>query len=314
MSAARVLADGFARRRRRWLIPATAICVVVAIGWRSCFVVEEGCLAVVQGAGRGSGPGVVPAGFSVKWPWQSVRHLDQRVRLLQLKPRERLTADHEPLVLQPCVCWRLSSEGAEQFLQSVGDVRLAESQLADLVWRELDREWAARRLVDWLHPAGDRDSSGDPPLLAIAARVARGCQAEAFARFGLDLLDVQLQRVGRPEGMTCDLLRLMQADRQRQIDRRRLEIEQQQAGLIADARRRADRILAEADVRAERVLAEGRDEAIRLENEARALSSDLTDYLLLLRDYRKLIASGSDVESKGPASQPVGPSPRPATP
>ncbi len=314
MSAAIALADSFMRRGRRWLVLAVAICVVAVLGWRSFFIVEEGCLAVVQRAGRGSEPAIIPAGFSVKWPWQHLCHLDKRVRLLQLKSREKLTADHEPLMLQPCVCWRVSSEGAEQFLQSVGDVRSAESQLSDLVWRELDRELAGRRLVDWLHPAGDRDSPGDPPLLAIVAKVTRRCQGEAFARFGLDLLDVQLLRFGRPESMTPDLLRLMQADRQRQIDRRRLGLDLQRTGLIADARCRANQILAEAEDRADRIRAEGRNEAIRLENEARTLNSDLTDYLLLLRDYRKLIASGSEIEFKSPASQPARLASQPAIP
>jgi membrane protease subunit HflC len=286
---------------------AAAAVLVMLVGWRVFFVVDETQVAVVRTWGRASKPPVAQAGLCVKWPWQTVRRVDRRVRLLSLEGRERLTCDGEGVVVEPFVCWRVSSEAAERFLRSVGDDAVARSLLADLVWRVLDRELSQRPLADWLCPIGDREPAGEPPQLTIMARVAAICRSEAFTRFGIDLLDVQLRQFSRPERLTGDLLRLMKAAVNRQIGRGCLAVDLQRERLATDARRQADHILSEAEEQAARIRGDGRREAMKIGGEARLINSALTDYLLQLEGYRTMAVEGEPVGSS--AATPEGPSP-----
>jgi len=281
------------------LVLLALIAALVVVGLRSMFVVDETQVALVASFGRTCRPALTQAGLSFKWPWQKVRQADRRVRHVVFEPREKLTRDHEPVVVQPYVCWKVASDIAERFIRSAGDDAAAEVLLVDLVWSVLDRELADRPLTDWLNASGDRDPAAEPPQAAIMAAVTRACQQRACERFGLDVLDVQLLRFSRPERMKKDLARLMLAEQQRESDRRCLTIETQRAQVSVQAGGQADRVLADAEEQARRIRLESEREAQRIEADARRIDPDLTDYLVELDRCRLLIENGL------PASQPA---------
>lgn len=280
------------------------VLLAAMIAWGSVFVVDETEIAVFRVRGHAGGSAVVRAGLCAKWPWQTVQRVDRRVRVFDLDSREKRTQDHESVVVRPCVCWRVANDGAERFLRSVGNDAVAEPLLADLVWSVLDRELAQRPLTDWLNPIGDREPAGEPPELAILARVTAICRSEAFSRLGIDLLDVQLRQFSPPERLREDLLRLMAADDARRIGRSCLAVDFERHRLTVDALREVDRILSEAEDRAARIRADGRREALRLEGEARAINAALTDYMLQLNGYRKMAAGGESGESPAGLPEP----------
>lgn len=276
---------------------AGAVMLAAMIGWGSLFVVDATEIAVVHARGHAGESTVARAGLCVKWPWQTVHRVDRRVRVFDLDSREKRTQDHESVVVRPCVYWRVANDRAERFLRSVRNDAVAEPLLADLVWSVLDRELARRPLTDWLNPVGDRESAGEPPQLAILARVTAICRSEALSRLGIDLLDVQLRQFSRPERLTGDLLRLMAADDARRIGRTCLAVDFERNRLAVDALREADRILSEAEDRAARIRADGRREALSVEGEARAINAALADYMLQLNGYRKMAAGGDSGET-----------------
>ena len=108
-------------RGRRLLCLVAGVALAALVGWRSGFIVDETQVAVVRSFGRACKPPIAQAGLCIRLPWQTVRHVDRRVRILPLDAREKLTRDRESVVVQPRVCWRVSSEAAESFLRSVGD-------------------------------------------------------------------------------------------------------------------------------------------------------------------------------------------------
>jgi membrane protease subunit HflC len=227
-----------------------------------------------------------------QWPWRTVRRFDRRTRLLTFEKREKLTRDREPIVVQPYACWRISLDALPQFARSAGDEARAERYLTDLVWDVLDRRLAEHPLIDWLNPVGDTQPSCPPPQATVMAQVTRTCQQEAYLRFGLDVLDVQLQLLTRPERMKKDLVRLMRVNQQRGIDRLQADADLQRARLEADVRRRADQVLAGADAQASQIRSQGDREAQMIEADARRLSPELTDDLLRMAQYVRLLEAG----------------------
>jgi len=268
------------------------IAALVLVGLRSVFVVGETQVALVHSFGRTCRPPLTQAGLSFKWPWQNVQQVDSRVRHVVFEPREKLTRDHEPVVVQPYVCWKVAPDAAERFVRSATDDSATEALLADLVWCVLDRELVGRPLTDWLNASGDREPAVEPPQAAIMAAVTRACQQRACERFGLDVLGVQLLRFSRPERMKKDLAGLMLAEQRRESNQRCLALETQRANLGAQAGGQVDRILADAEEQAGRIRLEGDREAQRIESEARRINPDLTDYLIGLDRCRLLIERG----------------------
>lgn len=201
--------------------------------------------------------------------------------------------------MQPWVCWKVAADTAARFVRSADSDTAAEALLADLVWSVLDRQLAERPLTDWLNPAGDRDPAAEPPQAAIMAAVTRECQQRACERIGLDVLDVQLLRFSRPERIKNDLIRLMQADRRRETERRAQALETQRTQLSVQAGAQADRLIADADRQARRIRIDGQRQSQQIEADARRLDPDLTDYLIELDRCRLMI------EKRLPDSQPA---------
>jgi len=280
------------RRRARLAGLIVAIGLLAWIGWRSVFVLDESQVALVESFGAACGSPLGRAGLYPKWPWRTVQCFDRHTRLLEFEQREKLTCDHEPIVVQPYVCWRISLDALPQFARSVGDEFQAERCLTDLVWVVLDHRLAEHPLTDWLNPLGDTQPSCPPPQAVLMAEVTRSCQQEAYVRYGIDVLDVQLQLLTRPEWMKKDLARLMRADQQRRINQLRANADRQRAHLEADVRRQADQVLAEADVQASQIRAQGHREAQRIEADARHMHPELTDDLLRLEQYSRLLEAG----------------------
>ncbi|HSW46924.1 MAG TPA: SPFH domain-containing protein [Phycisphaerae bacterium] len=289
----------------RIAVPVAVAVLVVVAGWRSFFMVDESRITLVQSFGNTCRPAPAQAGFHWKWPWQTAVPVDRRVRLLTFEPREKLTRDHEPVVIEPYACWKVSADAVGNYALAVRDEDTAERLLRDLVWAALDRALADHPLTDWLRPVGDGHVTSRLPLAAMMIDVTQACQREALARFGIDLLDVQLRRLSRPERMKGDLVHLMQTDRLRQARQRSLDMALRQARIEIEARGEANRILAEAEMDAEQIRSRGEQEARRMEAEARRINPELTDYLLRLEEYQRLTESASPgtrpAKSTGPA-------------
>ncbi|NLX20741.1 MAG: hypothetical protein GXY55_03590 [Phycisphaerae bacterium] len=266
------------RKKIRLLLWAAAA-VVAFVGWRSMVMVEPGEVAVVHGLGLPGAALVAEPGLHSKAPWQAVRRVDGRLRLLTFEPVERLTADHEPLVIEPFACWRVTPQGWGTYLQAVTDAGSAERRLREIVWHVLDGELAGHGLREWLNSTGD--AAAIPPSVDVLLdRVRRAAAAEARARLGIDLVEVGVRRLVRPERMKESMLALMLADREHAADRVRQETRVQVARIEALARREAELLLVEAQHQAAAIRLRGESEADGILAEVRKLNPRLTDEAL----------------------------------
>ncbi len=279
------LRGGSSSGGRRWRVGGgvgillIVAALVAAVGWRTWYRVGPGEVAFVQGFGPAGPALVTEPGVHFKAPWQAVRRVDRRLRLLTFEPAERLLADQEPVVIEPFACWRVAPEGLDRYLRVVSDARTAERRLREIVWSALDGELAAAGLREWLNAAGDAGPV-PAPADALLNRVRRTARAEAQSTLGIDLADVGVRRLTRPERMKEQLLALMLADRERAADAVRQETRVQVAQVEAAARRDAELLLAEAQRQTAAIARRGWQEAEQILAEARKLNAELTEQAL----------------------------------
>ena len=236
------------RRSIAWIV---AILAVLSLGSCSFFSVPRDHIGIVAPSRTESGLRIVEAGVYAKWPWQSVERIDGRIRLTDLPSREKRTGDGEAIVVHPYAAWHVEPDNAALFHRAGGQEAIT-TQLAELIWRALDIELANSRLTDLLGPGADKPSDREP-LTKLTDRIHATCQPPALTRFGVQLLDVRINRLVCPDRAEPQILRRMVADRQRQIDRQRSEAEARATRIVHTAQAEADHVLAEADTEARQI-------------------------------------------------------------
>ena len=141
-------ADAFQQPRRgrtlRWWVGGFLVTAVVAtLVARSAFMVGTTQIAVVTQFGRIVRGPLTEAGLHPKRPWQSVARVDGRVRLAVFEAREMLTRAHEPLVVQPYLCWQVAPEHVERYLAATAGGADVEARLRDVLFSALDEAVAS---------------------------------------------------------------------------------------------------------------------------------------------------------------------------
>lgn len=292
--------DGRISKRMLWLVLLLmGMVVVVALCWHSVFIVDETQSALLLSFGRQVREPIVEAGLYVKRPWQKVHIFDRRSRLLVLEPRPMITCNHEHVVIQPYTCWRVAAEGLDRYLKSAVDRTGAEAVLADLIWGSLDRELAEHALTDWIDLSAD-DTGNDPlPQTQLLNRVTHACRQEAYRQFGIELLDVRLYRVTRPEWMKADIYRRMIADRQRIADEMRQAGADKVTQMKSTARQSADQLITQAKTQADTIRLQAKAQADRILSNARALDPELMVLAETLDSYRSLLSSHATLVLSG---------------
>jgi modulator of FtsH protease HflC len=233
-----------------------AVRVLISLGivvaslllWRSAFIVNEGEIALrtrlgqIQGAQYG-------AGLHLKWPLDEVHIFDRRI-LTRAYPGENfLTRDQKALNVDFYVKWQLLD--AAQFFQATGgDEDMAALRLADIVRDRLKSAVASQPLTKVIADARGTLSDTGYNDIGTAAR-----------QFGVELIDVQLQRIDLTDDVATAVYQRMQqsqiaqAQQQRasgvaDAEKIRADAERKRADILADATREAQRIRGEADARA----------------------------------------------------------------
>jgi len=219
---------------RSWWVGLVLAGSVSAVGMRSIYTVGATEAAVLTQFGRVAGTPVMQAGLHFKRPWQTVRVFDRRVRLLTFAPRERLTADHEPVVVMPYACWRVDMQGLERYLAATAGDRDVQGRLRELIWDALDAAIASHPLADWTAAAAATTTPGASSEPTLLNPVRQRCR-QAAAQLGVDLVEVGLQRLTRPKRLAEVIQQAMQAET------RRIEASVELAGLAQVAAIEADR-------------------------------------------------------------------------
>ena len=231
-------------------------------------------------------------GLHLKWPVaEEVRFFDSRIVTLDAPPQRYLTEEKKSLEVDSFVKWRIV-DTLKYYLTVGGDESRANTRLSQLVDDGLRSEFGKRPLKDVV--SGDRRE---------IMQILRVNTAQAASRFGIEVIDVRLQRVDLPTDVSESVYRRMEAERARIAKELRAQGAEAAEKIRADSERQRDIMLAEAYRDAERIRGEGDARATAIY--AKAFNTNPEFYRLYrsLNAYKATFKDKSDIMVIDPSSE-----------
>jgi membrane protease subunit HflC len=239
-------------RASRWVLASGVILAALLLS-RTVFFVDEAEAALLTRMGTVQG-GIYDAGAHLKSPLDEVHRIDRRLITRSYLGESFLTRDQKPLRVDYSIRWRLA-DASRLYAADGGDEDATAARLIEPVREAIKAALGAGTLAaDAADPKLTDAIAGTAPLKAVAAQL------------GVELLDVQLQRIDLPEDDLNAVYQRMQQSLLNQAqqlhtqgsgdaDRVRSEAEHRRADILADATREAQRIRGDADAAASAIYA-----------------------------------------------------------
>jgi modulator of FtsH protease HflC len=275
--------EGSSRRTRLAILALVAVAVLVA---QLCvFKVETGEYAVVTQFGDPVQV-VSTAGLGIKYPYQSVRKFDARLYVYAPAISEFLTRDKSAVVASGVILWRV--EDPRKYFATVFNRTGAESRLSDVLFAELGAAIGRNPLSAFVGTDQGTDRADE-----ILAEVAEQCRHTARRDYGIEVVDVQLQRFDFPERNRLRVYARMKSERARISMKHRSEGEEEGLKIRAEAEEERIRIRSEAFKVAEQHRGEGEAEAARVYAKTLETAPDFYRFLRSLEASRKFVGAGT---------------------
>jgi len=226
-----------------------------------------------------------PPGLHLKAPFlDDVRYFDARILTLDSEPQQFLTKEKKYVVVDSFVKWRIRD--ARQFYLSIegGRESTARQRLEQFVNSGLRDEFGKREVKDVI-------STDRRKIMDVLTVYAHG-QAQ---KFGIDVLDVRLQRVDLPEQVSQSVFERMRAERLRIANELRAQGAEAAEKIRAEAERRRDVLVAEAYGKAERTRGEGDARSTSIFADAANRAPEFYSLYRSLGAYRESFKDKSDI-------------------
>ncbi|KAF0279957.1 MULTISPECIES: protease modulator HflC [Spiribacter] len=221
----------------------------------------------------------------------NVRKVDARVQTLDESPQRFLTSEQKNLIVDTFVKWRV--EDVEQYYITVrASPREANLRLSEIVRDGLRAEFGKRTVQEVI--SGDRAEIMN--LLTDAA-------SQAGNSLGVSVLDVRLQRVDLPEGVSESVFNRMVAAREQVARQFRAEGQEEAERIRSAADRRREEILAEARRKAEEVRGAADADATRIYADAYEADEEFYRFYRSLRAYENTFNDDTDMLVLSPDSE-----------
>ena len=275
----RHLSKPYSRAPRLVVVALAGVALLVAR--LSFFAVETGQYAVVTEFGDPVQVVTTP-GPGIKYPYQSVRKFDARLYVYTPPLSEFLTRDKTAVVASGAILWRI--EDPRKYFETVFNRTGAEARLSDILFAELGAAIGRHSLDAFV--ATDQGSYRAEQILM---EVAEQCRTSARRDYGIQVVDVQLQRFDFPERNRLRVYARMKSERARLSMKYRSEGEEEGLKIRAEAEEERVRIRSEAFKVAEQHRGEGEAEAARIYAQALGADPDFYRFLRTLETSRKFI-------------------------
>ena len=277
------------------MVGAAVIALLGLLG-SSVFVVDQRQFGVVYQLGEIKTVVVQPGlNFKLPPPFQNVSYIDKRLLTLDSSDTEpMLTAEKQRVVIDWYVRWRINDPSA--YIRNVGlDERAGAVQLTRVVRNAFQQEVNKLTVKELLSSKRDdlMQSVRDQVLLAVKG---------AEKPWGLDVLDVRINRIDYAETITESVYRRMEAERAQVANQLRSSGAAEGEQIRAAADRQREVTLANAYRDAQKVKGEGDAEAARIYAEAFGRDPAFAQFYRSLEAYKSSFASKSDVMVIDPAN------------
>jgi modulator of FtsH protease HflC len=260
-------------RRVRYATLSALVALATGIAAICLFTVEVGEVAVVTQFGNPVRVVKTP-GLHVKYPSpiQSITTFDSRLFLLVAPPSEFLTSGKKNVVASGFILWRIAEP--QKFMQTVFDRIGAESRLRDILFAELGAALGGAPFSAFVSTV-----PGEYRAEAIIETATRQYREIALRDYGIDVVDVRLQRLDFPPQNRLSVFARMKSERAQLSMQYRSEGEEEGLKIRAAAEKAKSSILAEAFKRSQKSRGEG--EAKAAEIYAKSLNSAPTFYTFM---------------------------------
>ena len=224
---------------------------------------------------------------------EALHRFDKRLQEYDIPVREIITKDKKTMVIDNYVEWRISDP--LKFLQTVQTIERAVPRLDDVVYSAIRNVLGKSDFVEIILERKDE----------IIEEVTEDAGKQT-KQFGVEVIDVRIQRADLPEQNREFVFRRMQAERQKQANKYRSEGEKEARTIRSQANLEEKVLLAEAFKTAEMNVATGEAEAARIYAEAYSKDPEFYRFLRRLEALEKVVDESTtivlsdDLEILGP--------------
>ncbi|WP_237132060.1 protease modulator HflC [Pseudohongiella sp. O18] len=260
------------------------VIVAVLVGANSIFVVKETERAVMLRFGN-IVEADIPPGLHFKIPYvNTVRKFDARVLTVDSSPQRYLTLEQKALLVDSYAMWRISD--VQRFYTATsGDETRANQLLAQRVNDGLRNKFGERDLQEVV--SGQRD--------ALMMELTQELNTYASDEYGIEVIDVRVKRIDLPDDVRSSVYERMTSERQREAQQLRSRGNELAIGIEADADRQEAVLLVEAYRDAERIRGEGDAQASNIYASAFTKDEEFYAFTRSLNSYRNTFSSKQDV-------------------
>lgn len=280
---------------RLGFIGATLL-LVLAVLSSTLFVVDQRQFGVVYQLGQIKNVITEPGlNFKLPPPFQNVSYIDKRLLTLDSSDAEpMLTAEKQRVVIDWYVRWRVSEPS--DYIRNVGlDERAGALQLTRVVRNAFQQEVNKLTVNQLL--ASRRDVLMNDVRSQVLSAV-RGAEKP----WGMDVVDVRINRIDYAETITESVYRRMEAERAQVANQLRSTGAAEGEEIRAAADRQREVTLANAYREAQKVKGSGDAEAARVYAEAFGKDPAFAQFYRSLEAYKSSFAQKSDVMVLDPSS------------
>jgi membrane protease subunit HflC len=270
------------------VIAAVAVLLVAS---SSLFTVQQTQLAIRTQFGEIQGADYGP-GLHLKWPFiDQVARFERRVVTQNYAGETFLTNENRGLLVDFYIKWRVA-DAAKYFRATGGNEEAAGQRLADIVKDGIKNAVAQRTLREVV--TAER--------AAVTGEMI-GRASASVGEFGIELVDVRLQRIDLPDDVAARVYETMKQNFEKQARQLRGEGEKDSQRIKAEADRKRTEILSAAARDALRIRGEGDAVAAATYAKAYERNPEFYAFYRSLQAYRNSIGKDGDVLVVSPDSE-----------
>lgn len=282
--------------------PIIGVIVVLALltAGSSLYTVNQTEQVIITQFGKLVGQAETEPGLHVKVPFiQTVITFDKRWLEWSGAPTQIVTKDKKFLEIETYTRWRVKDPIL--FYQAVTDETNAQSRLDDIVDGEIRNVVANNDLIEIVRSTDRKFAETDEVVDMGTAETSRpitmgrskitqailGKSGPIVAKFGIELVDVQIKRVNYIQDVQQKVFERMISERRRVAERSRSEGQGKAAEIRGQKERELKGIQSEAYKKAQEIMGKADGESTRIYAEAYSRDPELYQFLKTMETYRK---------------------------
>lgn len=266
--------------------------LLIVGGSNSVFVVKETERAILLRFGTVERADLDP-GLHFKMPWvNTVRKFDARVLTVTADAQRYLTLEQKALVVDSFAKWRIV-DVQKYYTATSGEESRTSNLLAQRINDGLRNKFGERDLQEVV--SGQRD--------LLMEELTRELNLLTAEEYGIEVIDVRVKQIELPLDVRSSVYDRMTSERQREAQQLRSRGSELAIGIEADADRQEAVLLVEAYRDAERIRGEGDAQAAATYAAAYTKNEEFYAFTRSLNSYQESFSNKGDVLLVDPDSE-----------